>query len=161
MGCALSASPLRAEILKDHTIEAVMSMPDQLFYPVGTVTCIMVFTAHRPHATENRKTWFGYWKNDGFVKTKHKGRIDLNEVWPTIRDRWVEAFRNREVHPGESVLQKVSAVDEWCAEAYMETDYSAIDQQAFDEVVRTYVGYRLLGGQGESDSQDQSGEDQA
>lgn len=161
MGCALSASSLRAEILKDHTIEAVMSMPDQLFYPVGTVTCIMVFKAHRPHATENRKTWFGYWKNDGFVKTKHKGRIDLNESWSSIRDRWVEAFRNREVHPGESVLQKVSAVDEWCAEAYMETDYSAIDQQAFDGAVRTYVGYRLLGGQGESEDLDQSGEDQA
>lgn len=160
MGCALSASSLRAEILKDHTIEAVMSMPDQLFYPVGTVTCIMVFTAHRPHATENRKTWFGYWKNDGFVKTKHKGRIDLNESWPSIRDRWVEAFRNREVHPGESVVQKVSAVDEWCAEAYMETDYSAIDQQAFDGAVRTYVGYRLLGGQVESEDLDQIGEDQ-
>lgn len=161
MGCALSANSLRAEILKVHTLEAVMSMPDQLFYPVGTVTCIMVFTAHRPHATENRKTWFGYWKNDGFVKTKHKGRLDLNESWPSIRDRWVEAFRNREVHPGESVLQKVSGLDEWCAEAYMETDYSVIDQQAFDETVRTYVAYRLLGGNGVSEDKDQKMEDQA
>jgi SAM-dependent methyltransferase len=160
MGCALSASWFRADILKDHTIEAVMSMPDQLFYPVGTVTCIMVFTAHRPHALENRKTWFGYWKKDEFVKTKHKGRIDINESWPSIRDRWVEAFRNREVHPGESVLQKVSSLDEWCAEAYMETDYSVIDQQAFDEAVRTYVGYRLLGGQNEPEGQDKIGEDQ-
>jgi SAM-dependent methyltransferase len=160
MGCALSASSFRADILKDHTIEAVMSMPDQLFYPVGTVTCIMVFTAHRPHALENRKTWFGYWKKDEFVKTKHKGRIDINESWPSIRDRWVEAFRNREVHPGESVLQKVSSLDEWCAEAYMETDYSVIDQQAFDEAVRTYVGYRLLGGQNEPEGQDKIGEDQ-
>ncbi len=161
MGCALSANSLRAEILKEHTLEAVISMPDQLFYPVGTVTCIMVFTAHRSHATENRKTWFGYWKRDGFVKTKHKGRIDLNDSWPSIRDRWVEAFRNREVHPGESVLQKVSASDEWCAEAYMETDYSVIDQQAFDETVRTYVGYRLLGTQGEPEVQDQKWDESA
>lgn len=135
-----------------------MSMPDQLFYPVGTVTCIMVFSAHRPHASENRKTWFGYWKNDGFVKTKHKGRIDLNESWSNIRDRWVETFRNREVHPGESVLKQVSAADEWCAEAYMETDYSVLDQNAFDEAVRTYVGYRLLGAQGEHE---EASEDQA
>ncbi|WP_187489147.1 N-6 DNA methylase, partial [Pantoea agglomerans] len=44
MSCALSANALRAEILKEHTLEAVMSMPDELFYPVGVITCIMVFT---------------------------------------------------------------------------------------------------------------------
>ena len=25
------------------------------------------------HATSNRKSWFGYWKGDGFAKTKHAG----------------------------------------------------------------------------------------
>jgi hypothetical protein len=153
MGCAISANPVKAEILRKHTLEAVMSMADQLFYPVGTNTCIMVFTAHTPHAISNRKTWFGYWKRDGFVKTKHKGRIDRDESWPLIRDRWVGAFRNREVHTGESVLQKVNAFDEWCAEAYMETDYSGIDQSLFDETVRTYVGHFLLGAQVEPEGE--------
>lgn len=147
MGCALSANSLRGEILKEHTLEAVMSMSDQLFYPVGTVTCIMIFTAHKPHALENRKTWFGYWKADGFVKTKHKGRVDINETWTEIRDRWVDAFRNREVHPGESVLQKVTAEDEWCAEAYMETDYSKITQETFENAVRDYAIFRVIGSQ--------------
>lgn len=154
MGCALSANSMRAEILKEHTLEAVMSMPDDLFYPVGTVTCIMVFTAHKSHSSENRKTWFGYWKKDGFAKTKHKGRVDVNDSWHTIRDRWVEAFRNREVHAGESVLMRVTETNEWCAEAYMETDYSTITQQAFDDNVKTFVAYRLLGGQGDAEEQD-------
>jgi hypothetical protein len=26
-----------------------------------------------------KKHGFGYWKDDGFTKTKHKGRIDINE----------------------------------------------------------------------------------
>jgi type I restriction enzyme M protein len=138
---------LRAEILKEHTLEAVMSMSDQLFYPVGTVTCIMVFTAHKSHIRENRKTWFGYWKADGFVKTKNKGRIDQNEMWSTIRDRWVEAYRNREVRPGESVLMKVTADDEWCAEAYMETDYSKITEDDFIRVARDYAIFHVLGSQ--------------
>lgn len=146
MGCALSASALRAEIMRDHTLEAVMSMPDELFYPVGVITCVMVFTAHKPHAVENRKTWFGHWKRDGFTKTKHKGRVDLHDSWPDIRDRWVEAFRNREVHAGESVLQRVTAEDEWCAEAYMDTDYTKISRRDFERVVRDYAVYRLLGG---------------
>ncbi|MCA3864947.1 MAG: N-6 DNA methylase, partial [Burkholderia sp.] len=159
MSCALSANALRAEILKEHTLEAVMSMPDELFYPVGVITCIMVFTAHRPHAVSNRKSWFGYWKRDGYEKTKHRGRIDLHDSWATIRDRWVESFRNREVHAGESVLQKVAADDEWCAEAYMETDYSRLTQTDFEAVVRNYAIYRLLGGNAITSSDDSEDSD--
>lgn len=149
MSCAISPHAMREELLRFHTLEAVMSMPDELFYPVGVITCIMVFTAHIPHETTNRKTWFGYWKIDGFVKTKQKGRIDLHHAWDGIRDRWVEMFRNREVHAGESVLMKVSATDEWCAEAYMETDYSKISREDFEKTVRNYAIFRLLGSQNE------------
>lgn len=145
MSCAIAPHRMRSELLKHHTLEAVMSMPDDLFYPVGTVVCIMVWTAHIPHATSKRKTWFGYWKNDGFVKTKHKGRIDPSNSWPGIRDRWVNAFLNREVHLGESVMQAVGAQDEWCAEAYMETDYSLLTEEHFRDVVKKYAVFRLLG----------------
>jgi 16S rRNA G966 N2-methylase RsmD len=145
ISCAISANSIRSEILSGHTLEAVMSMPDELFYPVGVVTCIMVFTAHRPHSLEARKTWFGYWKSDGLIKTKNRGRCDVNGTWPAIRDHWVESYRNREVHPGESVLQEVTSNDEWCAEAYMETDYSRINCLDFERTVRDYAIYRVVG----------------
>lgn len=145
MSCAISPHSTREELMKHHTLEAVMSMPQELFYPVGTVTCIMVWRAGTPHEKSDRKTWFGYWRDDGFIKTKHKGRIDGNHSWPDIRDRWVETYRNREVHAGESVMQKVTATDEWCAEAYMETDYSTLSQEDFETVVKNYAIYRLLG----------------
>ena len=122
-----------------------MSLPDELFYPVGTIPCIMVFTAGIPHATSNRKSWFGYWKGDGFAKTKHRGRVDHANAWPEIRAVWVDSYRNREVHPGESVLRRVTAADEWCVEAYMETDYSRLTQADFEKVVKDYAVYRLLG----------------
>lgn len=86
MSCAISPHPMREELMNAHTLEAVMSMPTELFYPVGTVTCIMIWTAHKPHTESNKKTWFGYWKDDGFIKTKHRGRIDLNHRWEGIRD---------------------------------------------------------------------------
>lgn len=145
MSCAISPHPMREELMRFHTLEAVMSMPTDLFYPVGVVTCIMVWTAGMPHEESKKKTWFGYWKDDGYVKTKHKGRIDLNHTWGAIRDRWVEQFRNREVHAGESVIQKVTFGDEWCAEAYMETDYGKITREDFSKVVMDYAIFRLLG----------------
>ena len=152
MRCALyqdgQGAILKQRLLDNHTLEAVMSMPDDLFYPIGTVTCVMVFRAQVPHATSNRKTWFGYWKNDGFIKAKHRGRIDANEQWQTICDKWLESYRNREVHVGESVMQYVTAQDEWCAEAYMETDYTKITQADFEKVVRDYAVFKLLNAKG-------------
>jgi hypothetical protein len=145
VSCATSDTANKRSLLESHTLEAVMSMPPELFYPVGVVTCIMAFTAKRPHAESDRKTWFGYWRDDGFVKVKNKGRIDRDGVWPEIRDRWVEMFRNREVHPGESVLAKVGPDDEWIAEAYMETDYSRLTQAEVEQAVLEYALFRLRG----------------
>ncbi len=114
--------PLREKLLKEHRLEAVMSMPDDLFYPIGTVTCIMVFTAHTPHGSDPcHETWFGYWKNDGFRKDKIQGRIPT-EAWPDIRRNWLSMYR-RESVVGSSVWKKVLKEDEWCAEAYLETDF--------------------------------------
>ncbi|WP_198926468.1 N-6 DNA methylase [Acidithiobacillus thiooxidans] len=143
MSCAISPNSARDEMMKHHTLDAVMSMPQELFYPVGTVPCIMVWIADKPHAKSAKKTWFGYWRDDGFVKTKHKGRIDLYDRWPTIRDRWVETYRNREVHAGESVMHTVTAADEWCAEAYMATDYEKVSASSLAQSVKDYLAFKL------------------
>ncbi|WKE60135.1 HsdM family class I SAM-dependent methyltransferase [Corynebacterium tuberculostearicum] len=145
MSCATTTNDHKKSLMKKHTLEAVMSMPSDVFYPVGVVTCVMVFTAHAPHERSNRKTWFGYWREDGFVKVKHLGRIDRDGAWPAIRDRWVEMFRNREVHPGQSVTKRVSAEDEWVAEAYMETDYSTLTEADFEKVLLDYALFTLKG----------------
>ena len=86
---------LKRRLLEKHTLEAVMSMPTELFHNSKTtvVTCVLVFTAHRPHP-KGKKTWFGYWRYDGLVKTKHLGRIDANGEWTNIRDYWVHSFRD-------------------------------------------------------------------
>ena len=81
----------------------------------------------------------------------------MNETWPAIRDRWVEAFRNKEVHAGESIMHKVTGADEWCAEAYMETDYSKITQESFERTVRDYAIFRVIGAQ-QSMVEDESSE---
>ena len=120
-------------------------MPPELFYPVGAIPCIMVFTAGIPHATSNKKSWFGYWRNDGFVKIKNLGRVDKNGTWADIRDRWVTTFRNREVHPGESVLKQVTAEDEWVVEAYMDTDYSKLTKDEFERVLLDHALFILRG----------------
>ncbi|WP_208952332.1 class I SAM-dependent DNA methyltransferase [Rahnella sp. ChDrAdgB13] len=144
MSCAISPNPVREQLMKYHTLDAVMSMPQELFYPVGTVTCIMVWIAGQPHEKTHRKTWFGYWRDDGFIKTKNKGRIDQNDTWNYIRDRWIDMYRNREVYPGESATYRVTTTDEWCAEAYIETDYSSLTKEVFEQDIKKFLLFNLM-----------------
>ena len=133
---------VRASILAKHHLKAVISMPDDLFYPVGVVTCIMVFEANKPN--KGCKTWFGYFKDDGFEKRKHLGRIDARNRYAALRDKLLYAYRNNDVVPGLSARQEVGAEDEWCAEAYMETDYSTLCENDFISTIKKYVAYRFL-----------------
>lgn len=146
MSCATSSNAaaiiVRERLLKAHKLTGVFSMPDDLFHPVGVITCIMVFEAHSPHPG-GYKTFFGYFKDDGYRKTKNVGRVNQGG-WDLIREEWLNAYLNREGKTGLSVLKSVAASDEWCAEAYMETDYSKISQADFERVVRDYAVYRLL-----------------
>ncbi|MEW6617362.1 MAG: N-6 DNA methylase [Patescibacteria group bacterium] len=136
----------KKRVLEQHTLEAVFSMPDELFFnsKVGVVSCIMVFTAKRPHP-KNKKVYFGYYKNDGFVKRKMKGRIDLYQKFEKeIKEDWITSYLNKEERPGFSVTKVVSADDEWCAEAYMETDYSGLSKEDFVKSVKDFVYFKEL-----------------
>lgn len=135
---------VRSRLLKKHTLEAVLSMPDDLFYPVGVITVILVFRGNAPHQV-GKKTFFGYFKDDGFLKVKNKGRIDQNDKWLAIKNNWLDVYKNRESIAGLSIMHEIKARDEWCAEAYMETDYSTFTQADFELVVKNYALFRLLG----------------
>lgn len=143
VSCATAPSVEKQTLMSKHTLEAVMSMPPEVFAPVGVVTCIMVFSAGVPHHVANKKSWFGYWREDGFVKVKNLGRVDKNHTWPDVRDRWITSWRNREVHPGESVTAVVGPTDEWVAEAYMHTDYSTLTESDFSKVMLDYALFTL------------------
>ncbi|TKJ43755.1 methyltransferase [candidate division TA06 bacterium B3_TA06] len=148
MRCALAQKgetyELKKRLLKSSTLEAVLSMPNELFHDskTGVVTCVMIFTAHRPHPP-NKETYFGYYKDDGFEKRKNQGRIDFYSKWEGIKEEWVSSYVNRKAKPGFSVNKHVTAEDEWCAEAYMETDYSNIAKRIFEETVKDYMLFKL------------------
>lgn len=141
----LIALNLKRKILAEHTLEAVMSMPEELFHnsDVNVVTCAIVITAHKPHP-KGKKTWFGYWRNDGFIKVKGKGRIDKNHTWEATKKIWMDAYRNREEINMLSVTKEVTEKDEWCAEAYMETDYSQLKKIDFEGTVKKYLLYSMM-----------------
>lgn len=164
MSCAIKdekdVNNVRKRLLKNHTLKAVISMPDDLFAPVGVITCIMVFQAGI--ANKGKKTWFGYLKDDGFVKIKNKGRIDVFDRWRDIKEKFLDAYNNLDEIDGLSVMKEVEFLDsekkftkEWCAEAYMKTDYSKLSIDEFEKVLKRYAIYKTVGIQSGDDVNDQ------
>lgn len=145
MSCAIKKDKelitVKKRILEKYHLKAVLSMPDDLFYPVGVVTCVMVFDSSKKN--EGHKTWFGYFKNDGFEKRKNQGRIDVRGKYASIKNVWLSAYRNAEEVPGLSVKKEIRAENEWCVEAYMETDYSSLCDNDFIKKMRDYAAFRI------------------
>ena len=142
---SIIAENLRKRVLEKHTLEAVLSMPEELFHnsKVNTVTCAVIITAHKPHP-KGKKTWFAYCRDDGFIKVKNKGRIDANHTWDEIRERWVTAYRNREIINKFSLMQEVTEKDEWCVEAYLETDYDQFSFEDYEDTVKKFLMFNLM-----------------
>jgi hypothetical protein len=120
-------------------------MPNQLFKnsEVGVNTCAMIFKAKEKHPCKY-KTLFMYCKEDGFTNRKTLGRADYGKKWATIRKKWISVFTNRESIVGFSVKKEIQANDEWCAEAYMQTDYNALNEGMFSETIMKHLSFKLL-----------------
>lgn len=143
--CAIGTKfkEVRERLMKKHTLKAVFSMPDEIFYPSNPSTCVMVWEAHTPH-NSTQETFFGFYKNDGFVKKKKIGRIDWNNTWKDIEGEWLSLYRKRKVVDGKTACHCVDENSEWLCEAYMKTDYSVLSEQHFADTVRKYLSYEIL-----------------
>ena len=148
MSCAIGTKfkEVRERLFKKHTLKAVFSMPDDIFYPTGTNPCVMVWEAHTPHDS-TQETFFGYCKDDGFVKRKKLGRIDYYSKWQEVESEWLKLYRNRDIVDGLSARACVKHNDEWLCEAYMKTDYSKLTQYDFQKTVNDYLAYLVKAGE--------------
>lgn len=135
---------MKEKLLENHTLDAVFSLPSEMFYPgASAVACCMVFNLGKKHADSDTETFFGYFKDDGFEKRKGVGRVDVKNRWNDIEKTWCDLYKHRANKPGLGVNRKVTAYDEWCAEAYMETDYSNLSERDFILTLRNYSSFLI------------------
>jgi len=164
LACAIGTSSLitkeKEKLLEDNTLEAVFSLPAEIFYPGSSVcACCMLFTLGQPHVKTDgttRSTFFGYCKDDGFVKKKNLGRVEqfvkddkgnfTISKWKEIEAEWLDLFERKAVVDGKSAVEKVNADDEWLCEAYMKTDYAKLTSDDFQRTLNNYLSYLVKEG---------------
>lgn len=135
-------------MMQHHRLDAVFSLPTEMFYPgASAVACCMIWELGVRHESANTPTFFGYFKEDGFTKRKNLGRVERIDpktgegAWKAIHDKWLHLYQTRSAEDGLSAVQKVSYADEWCAEAYMETDYSTLSERDFIQKLVDYSAF--------------------
>lgn len=156
MQCAIGASNeikiYKEKMLNEHTLDAVFSLPSDLFHPGANANaCCMVFNLGTRHLNSpNKETFFGYFRDDGFIKKKNLGRVEktksnTNEgIWADIEAKWLECYRQRKTISGLCLTKKVTSENEWLCEAYMETDYSTLSNKKFEYTIKNILAFNII-----------------
>ncbi|MFL0372710.1 N-6 DNA methylase [Paenibacillus amylolyticus] len=129
----------RKEFLRNHTLMAVISLPEDLFYPNASApTSIMVAKAHIPHRERNvflARIW-----NDGFNKLKNR-RIEqagsqLKEVFESFNN-----FKNGEGFHSELVIivngDDLADGEEWSPQEWL--PQPEIDETVMEHLMQSTI----------------------
>ena len=79
----------RKQFLKRHQLKAVISLPEDLFYPTAAPTSIMIAQAHRPLTSQDKVFLARVW-NDGYEKLKGKRIACTGNQIPELIDNYHE-----------------------------------------------------------------------
>ena len=144
ISCGISQHAYKTKLMDQHTLKAVMTMPKDLF---GTEahpeTLLMIWEAYRPHDI-TKPVWFASWQDDG-VKSRKKSQETIPAEWTAREQRWLDMYRKQKEIPGESLLQCVGPSEEWCFEAYAQTNYTKLKPGLFLEALVKNLAYSAGG----------------
>lgn len=131
---------IKSEILKKHTLEGVITLNPETFYGVGTLPCIAVFTAHRPHP-QDKKCKFVNFIDDGYKVSKHIGLL----ATPNSKDRkkhLLDVWFEHKLDSNDFVVKSpVKPDDEWLHSFYYFDDTIPSNDE-FACVIRDYMTFQ-------------------
>lgn len=134
---------IRNEILKEHTLKAVINMPGELFLPnAGVHTAISVFETNRPFDYENDEVLFYDLQDDGFILNKNQGRVDYYKKWDTIEKNLLDTLKNGVPDNIKFVKTKIKKGCEWTIYAFSETDYASLCENNFVKTISEYAIFK-------------------
>lgn len=132
---------LKSKILKNHTLEGVITLNKNTFYGVGTNPCIAIFTVGIPHSN-TKKAKFINFENDGYIVSKHIGLIDdgsAKDKKQHLLDVWNDEI---EAPTKFCVKATVEDTDEWLHSFYYFNDQIPSDIE-FEKTIADYLTFEV------------------
>lgn len=132
---------LKAKILKNHTLEGVITLNKNTFYRVGTNPCIAIFTSNIPHS-KTKKVKFINFENDGYVVSKHIGLIDDGSA-KDKKQHLLDVWKNEIEAPTKfCVSTTVEETDEWLHSFYYFND-EIPGEEDFEKTIADYLTFEV------------------
>lgn len=132
---------IKNNILKNHTLEGVITLNKNTFYGVGTNPCIAVFTAGIPH-DKNHICKFINFEDDGFVVSKHIGLEETSSAKDKrqhLLDVW---FGRIKAETKFCVETTIEAEDEWLHSFYYFND-EIPSEKDFENTMADYLTFEF------------------
>lgn len=132
---------IKNNILKNHTLEGVITLNKNTFYGVGTNPCIAVFTAGIPH-DKNHICKFINFEDDGFVVSKHIGLEETSSAKDKrqhLLDVW---FGRVKAETKFCVETTIEAEDEWLHSFYYFND-EIPSEKDFENTMADYLTFEF------------------
>lgn len=137
-GSSKAHKSIRRELIENHKLQAVISMPSGVFKPyAGVSTAVLVFTKTGAGGTDN--VWFYDMKADGFSLDDKRSEITENDI-PDIIDRFhsLEKERERKRTEQSFFVPKEEIVDngyDLSINKYKEIEYIPIEYPPTEEIL--------------------------
>lgn len=133
---------IKKEILKNHTLEGVISLNgDTSFYRVGTIPCIAIFTANKPHPPEKRCKFINF-EDDGYKLSKHIGIVKTERAIER-KEHLLRCWRDQLDAPSKYMVKAtITPTDEWLHSFYYFND-EIPSESIFKETLHEYLSFEF------------------
>lgn len=131
---------LKQDLLDNNTINAVITMNGQTFYPKATDTVIIIITKGIPQ--EDKRTLFYDYRNDGYNLNHHLGlQPDGTEL--DKRKRLMDVINDKiDVDSSIAVKHSITAKDEWL-HSYFYFNDSIPEEEDFYNSMAEYLSFEF------------------
>lgn len=142
-------------LLKENKLLAIVTFPEDLFYPVSVGTIGLFVQKGIPHDYEKDEVYFARCIQDGFVKKKgvrkesNKVRNMLEEIKEELKDFIFKGKSPKDKNIPEfkkiCLLDKEDKDCELVAEAYIESAIPSFKelQEGLDEMIREAIAFKI------------------
>lgn len=137
-GSSKAHKSIREELVENHQLRAVISMPSGVFKPyAGVSTAILIFTKTGAGGTD--KVWFYDMKADGFTLDDKRSEISENDI-PDIIERFhnLDKEENRERTEQSFFVPKEEIVEngyDLSINKYKKTEYVPVEYPPTSEIL--------------------------
>lgn len=132
---------IKENILKNHTLEGVITLNKDTFYGVGTMPCIALFTAGEPHSADKICKFINF-EDDGYKVAPHIGLLETESAKDKkqhLLDVWFDRIDSETKF---CVKTTVETNDEWLHSFYYFNDEIPTEAD-FEKAIGDYLSFEF------------------